>query len=101
MFGIGFTEMAIILVIALVILGPAKLPEIARSMGKGYAEFIRSMRDVREEVERAAMTVEEEKKIFNDPAAMVGRIVETTFPPEKAPAVEATAENKPDDKSKE
>ncbi|MDH5508954.1 MAG: Sec-independent protein translocase protein TatB [Nitrospinota bacterium] len=85
MFGIGFTEMMIILVVALVVLGPSKLPEIARSLGKGYAELIRSMRDVRAEVDRASMGLDEERKIFQNPAKMVENIMETTFPESKKP----------------
>ena len=39
MFGIGTTELILILVVALLVLGPKKLPEIARSLGRGMAEF--------------------------------------------------------------
>ena len=41
MMGIGFTELLVILVIALLVVGPKKLPEIARALGKGIAEFRR------------------------------------------------------------
>ncbi len=37
--GIGFPELLIVLVIALVVLGPKKLPEVGRSLGKGMREF--------------------------------------------------------------
>ncbi|MDH5477284.1 MAG: Sec-independent protein translocase protein TatB [Nitrospinota bacterium] len=80
MFGIGFTEMMVILVVALVVLGPSKLPEIARSLGRGYAELTRSMREVRSEVDRAGMSMEEERKIFQSPNTMVDKIMQTTFP---------------------
>jgi sec-independent protein translocase protein TatA len=93
MFGIGMGEMIIILVVALIVLGPAKLPEIAKSMGKGYAEFIKAMRDVRSEVDHAAMSVEEEKKIFHSPGAMVERVVENTFSAEAKPETGATADS--------
>jgi len=39
MFGIGMPELLLILVLALIVLGPKKLPELARALGKGMAEF--------------------------------------------------------------
>jgi TatA/E family protein of Tat protein translocase len=44
-FGLSFWEIAIILMVALIILGPKKLPEIARSLGKGIREFRRATDD--------------------------------------------------------
>lgn len=42
MFGIGAPELLIILVVALLVLGPRRLPEMARSLGRGMAEFRRA-----------------------------------------------------------
>ena len=39
MFGVGWTEILLILVVALLFLGPSKLPEIAKGLGKGIREF--------------------------------------------------------------
>ena len=47
MFGLGLPEIAIILVVALVILGPKRLPEAARSLGRSLAEFRRASTEVR------------------------------------------------------
>ena len=38
-FGIGPAELAIVLVLALIILGPKRLPEVGRSVGRGMREF--------------------------------------------------------------
>ena len=47
MFGIGMTELLVILVIGLLVIGPKKLPELARSLGKGLAEFRRASTEIR------------------------------------------------------
>ncbi len=47
MFGIGTTEVIVILVVALLVIGPSKLPDAARALGKGLAEFRRMSSDVK------------------------------------------------------
>ncbi len=42
MFGIGFPELIVILVVALVIFGPSRLPEIGSSLGEGIRDFRRA-----------------------------------------------------------
>ena len=42
MFGLGIQELLVILVIALIVVGPKKLPDIAKSLGRGLAEFKRT-----------------------------------------------------------
>ena len=49
---IGFPEMVVIFVLALLIFGPKRLPELGKSLGKGMAEFRRASSDLRNSIER-------------------------------------------------
>jgi Tat protein translocase TatB subunit len=47
MFGIGFEHLLVILIVALLVVGPNKLPDVARALGRGYAEFKRTMDELK------------------------------------------------------
>ena len=65
MFGIGMPELLLIMAIALVVLGPKKLPEMARALGKALGEFRRVTDEVKEEFRH----VEEEMEETTSPLA--------------------------------
>jgi len=52
MFGLGFGEIVIILVLALVLLGPQKLPEVAKQLGKGLRDFKKASDDLKGQFEK-------------------------------------------------
>ena len=84
MFGIGMPELLLILGLALIVLGPKKLPELARALGKGMAEFRRATDELKEEFRQL-------ERDTDDSAAAV------TPAEEPAPAQEAAAEPVPHD----
>lgn len=76
MFGIGMQELLIILAVALIIIGPKKLPELARTLGKGLAEFRRATNDLKYSI---------------DPDSKPRR-----FPQHPAAPAERSAQNRPE-----
>jgi len=60
-FGIGTGEILIILVIALIIVGPHKLPELAKMLGKGFTEFKKAADDLKDSV-TTEIHIEKEKQ---------------------------------------
>ncbi len=61
-FGIGLPEMALIMVVALLIFGPKKLPEIGRSMGKAIRGFQEASREFETEFKQEAEQIEQAVK---------------------------------------
>ena len=68
---IGWQELIVVFALALIILGPKKLPEVGRSLGKGIREFKKSSSEIKQ-----TLTLEEEQ-----PTAEIAKTA-----PEAAPA---------------
>ncbi len=51
MFGIGMPEMILILAVALIVIGPKKLPDLAKSLGKAMGEFKKATRDLKDSIQ--------------------------------------------------
>ncbi len=75
MFGIGTPELLVILVVALIVLGPERMPEIARALGKAMAELRRATSGLTDELHNARILLEEQAQ-----AAMREHAKPTNFP---------------------
>ncbi len=59
MFGIGFPELVVILLLALIVLGPQRLPELARTLGRGFSMLKRAADDAQAQVQDELRAVED------------------------------------------
>ena len=103
MFGIGMPELILILAIALIVIGPKKLPDLAKSLGRAMREFKKATNEFKE-----TMQIDSEladvKKAFDDVNDDVKSAVDLKpeferKPGEKEKSEEAGKEKKPDDSS--
>jgi len=93
MFGIGFPELLLIAVIALVVIGPKRLPDLARALGRGFAEFRRATDELKqtfEEEARAARSQELRQKLLAE-----GKIRPPGTPDPYPPEANADDESRP------
>jgi TatA/E family protein of Tat protein translocase len=94
MLDIGLSELLIILAVALIVLGPKKLPEVARSLGRGLAQFRRASEDLRRSILVEDSYPEKGKSAEMPPYASSNR--HAVPPPEEAESASPSG-GKPDE----
>jgi TatA/E family protein of Tat protein translocase len=101
MFGLGIPELIVIFVIALIVFGPKKLPELGKSIGRAMAEFKKASQEFQETMHAEMREVE--KSVDLDEIKKLGKVeIPDTNKPEAAkPADQPGAEKKPEQKKNE
>jgi len=66
MFGIGMPELLLILALALIVIGPKKLPDIARALGRGLAEFRRATDELKSTFHEESRSSETRDRLLRD-----------------------------------
>ena len=86
MFGIGMPELLLLLAIALIVVGPKKLPELARALGRGIAEFKKATNELKESLDTSTDFSELKQSLEETKETLV----DSTIPaePTKGPATE-------------
>ena len=82
MFGIGMPEMLLILAIALIVIGPKKLPDLAKSLGRAMREFKKATNEFKETMQIDG-EMEDVKKAFSGISDDVKEAVDLNIEPEK------------------
>jgi sec-independent protein translocase protein TatB len=93
MFGLGFGEIVIILVLALILLGPQRLPDVAKQLGKGLREFKKATDDLKSQFETELYS--EPKKPARPALVQTPEASAPVPAPPPGPAPVASAENVP------
>jgi len=106
MFGIGMPELLLILALALIVIGPKKLPDIARALGRGMAEFKRATDEMKNSFNEEVRTAETRDKLLQEGkirapgvAAPLNPYVEGTTGGEEPAAIAESADNQEKDPS--
>lgn len=89
MFGMGTQEILIVLAVALIFIGPKKLPEIARTLGRGFGELRRAANDLRGQIDLDTMMEEPEegRQEESNPSRDLDTLYEETRPVQDAPFI--------------
>ena len=86
MFGIGFPELLLVMAIALIVLGPKRLPDIARALGRGLSEFKKATDEMKQTFAEETRN-HELKRPPGSPGKLTppGTILDDPYPPEANP----------------
>jgi sec-independent protein translocase protein TatA len=68
MFGIGIPELVMILVVALIVLGPQRLPEVARMLGRAYAQLRRASEEFQNTIRQDLAALERQEDAHRNKA---------------------------------
>lgn len=107
MFGLGIPELIVIFIVALLVFGPKKLPELGRSLGRALGEFRRTTEEIRESIEAEVKDIPKSTDdLWKTPSESVSKEETEGEITEKrdiktAPEKEATVEEKIEDQGKE
>jgi Tat protein translocase TatB subunit len=88
MFGIGMPELILIAVVALIVLGPKKLPDLAKSMGRAVREFKKATSELKDTLQ-VDSEFSEVKKAFTEFESDVNKSIQTEAGGAGTPAVPA------------
>jgi Tat protein translocase TatB subunit len=64
-FGIGTGEIILVLVVALIVVGPGKLPDLAKILGRGFSEFKKAADDLRDSMNTEIHVEREKRKLLD------------------------------------
>lgn len=71
MFGLGFAELLVICVLALIFIGPKKLPDLARALGRGFAEFKRASDEFKATIQEEVQVSETRERLLKEGKLLV------------------------------
>ena len=95
MFNIGMPELLVILSVALIVLGPKRLPDVARALGKAMAEFRKATSGITDELENARAMLEEEARKASASATAHRIKAAAGIEPKSSPGASPGAETPP------